>query len=207
MRLYFDSNFTSVNLNCPIGIVSFLPIMKCLPIMAWLTGVQRGHSAQVCPRFALCCDLLWFSEHFTLVCKDFFTTGAFGVGRSWFPRASEENTLRNTGVNWIIRRQCSHNKTKPRNSHFVACYSLKPLPIDLNFADISGTLLDTGRTTIQISLTSVPKYLIDIKSAFSEAITWCLSGDQPLHESMMIHFTVTYKHHRASVCWERTGNP
>ena len=51
------------------------------------------------------------------------------------------------------------------------------------------------RISIQISLTFVPKDLIDNKSAWFYVMAWRRTGDKPLPEAMMIQFTDAYMRH------------
>ena len=52
---------------------------------------------------------------------------------------------------------------------------------------------------IQISLKSVPKYLVNNTSALVPIVVWRRTGDKPLSEPMMAYFTDTYKRHMASM--------
>ena len=48
---------------------------------------------------------------------------------------------------------------------------------------------------IPISLKFVPKGLIDNMSALVQVMAWCLTGDKPIPEPVMTHFTDAYMQH------------
>ena len=49
---------------------------------------------------------------------------------------------------------------------------------------------------IQISVKLVPKSPIDNKSALVQVMAWRQTGDKPIPEPMMTHYTDTYMQHR-----------
>ena len=54
---------------------------------------------------------------------------------------------------------------------------------------------ENNEITIQILLKFVPRSPIDNKPALVQVMAWCQTGDNPLHEPMIIQFTDTYIRH------------
>ena len=93
--------------------------------------------------------------------------------------------------------------------------SLTLLPLDKMaaiLADISPCifLTESGRILIYISLKFVPMSSIDNRAALVQVMAWRWTGDKPLPEPMMTHFTDTYMRHSlgpSDVIWrQKTGS-
>ena len=56
-------------------------------------------------------------------------------------------------------------------------------------------LNENGRIPIQISTKFIPESPIDNKSALVHVMAWRRTGDKPLSEPMMTHFTNAYMRH------------
>ena len=56
-------------------------------------------------------------------------------------------------------------------------------------------LNENDKIPIQISLQFVPRSPIDNKPSLVQVITWRRTGDKPLPEPMMAHFTDAYMQH------------
>ena len=80
------------------------------------------------------------------------------------------------------RYVCSVNTLKPRqNGRHFPDDIFKPIYLEEN-----------ARISIQISLKFVPSGPVDNESALVQVMAWRRTGDRPLPESMLAHFTDAY---------------